>query len=431
MNELLQIVCCPLCRRDMTANGLDMCCECGYSFKYTDGFFSIKNGLNTNYARFYTRDYFKSALYDYSSYRMSRILGLAQAARNKRILDLGCGPGEIAIRCAKLGAKVFGVDVSRDALELGAEICKEKNVEVHLFEFDGEWLPFRDKTFDSIILSDVAEHIDDRALRILVKECSRLLSLNGRLVIHTSPTRNILTLAQLMKIASLGKVNIQAKLVNPEYEFLHVRYHSVGSLKGVLERSGLHPVIWGEFRYLTGTALSQWACTFGLKNTLADQLWCLAFKNSEEANDIRPDWPYSDIMKISPVIDLGKCDELCINYGFYNPEFNSYRWTGRTASLFIEIPANYSQISIKLHTVNPEILRRPVQVKLYLAGHPIMKLHIMDQKITEVSAKLKEVLQPGPTELKLKVDRTFIPKEQGINEDGRILGIAVHRIEIS
>jgi hypothetical protein len=31
----------------------------------------------------------------------------------------------------------------------------------------------------------------------------------------------------------------------------------------------------------------------------------------------------------------------------------------------------------------------------------------------------------------LVVDRTFVPKDQGMNEDARELGIAVHKIEIS
>jgi len=81
MSELSQIVCCPRCQGDMTARGKDICCSCGYSLRYKDGFFSIGNGADTDYARFYTKDYFNSSLYDYSSYRLARILGLVQPGK--------------------------------------------------------------------------------------------------------------------------------------------------------------------------------------------------------------------------------------------------------------------------------------------------------------------------------------------------------------
>jgi hypothetical protein len=168
----------------------------------------------------------------------------------------------------------------------------------------------------------------------------------------------------------------------------------------------------------------------GLKDLLSDQLWCLAFKDPGSAKAIRADYPYLDMMKVSNAAYLGRCDELCINYGFYDPELNSYRWTGQSASLFIEVPPGYTQMRITLHTVNPEIANSPVGVKLYLAGSQVMKLSLKDHKIAMISTKLKEGLAPGPAELKLEVDRTFIPKEHGMNEDGRVLGVAIHSIEI-
>ena len=137
------------------------------------------------------------------------------------------------------------------------------------------------------------------------------------------------------------------------------------------------------------------------------------------------------MINASSTIDLGIYDGLCINDGFYEPELNSYRWTGQTASLFIEVPQGYSQIKIKLNAMNPDIASRPVKVGLYLAGRHVMELHLQDQAVTEVSGKIEERLRPGLTELKLVVDRTFVPKDQGMNEDARELGIAVYRIEIS
>ena len=387
--------------------------------------------MDESYSRFYTRDYFNSSLYDYSSYRLSRILELAQPGIGKRVLDLGCGPGEIAVRCAKRGAEVYGIDVSGDALELSAERCKKEDVMVHLLKFDGQRIPLKDATFDSIILSDVVEHVDDETLSMLVKECTRLLIPEGRMVIHTSPTKNIITLSRFLKRATFGGVDLHSRLVNPDYEFLHIRYHSKGSLRTVLTRCMLHPLLWGEFRYLSWTKMPMWADVLGLRDTLADQLWCLAFKDPERAKEARQDRPYLDTAQLSSKVNFGRCDELCINYGFYHSEKDGFRWTSRAASLFIEIPDSYSHMVIWVQTVNPGVAQRPVKVSIFLADRKIMEFRLKDQMMREFSGAIKKGLRPGPAELRLTVDGTFVPKELGINEDGRELGVAVHRIEIS
>jgi ubiquinone/menaquinone biosynthesis C-methylase UbiE len=431
MDEVSQIVRCPQCGGEMASNGQDICCDCGYSFEFKDGFFRKANCADAGYARFYTRDYFNSTLYDYSKYRLCRLLGLALPDKGMRILDLGCGPGEIAIKCAMMGAEVYGVDVSRDALTLCSERCKKGNVIVHLFEFDGQRVPFMDAVFDSIILSDVAEHVDDRTLSVLLKECARLLAPDGRLVIHTSPTKNIIGLSRLLKNITLGRVNLLDRLVNPDYEFLHVRYHSPGSLRNILTRSGLYPISWGEFEYLSGTKVHHWAEYLGMRNLMADQLWCLVFKNPEKLREIYHYKPYLNMQKLSSYVDLGSCDELLINYGFYGPELNSYRWMGRRASLFVKVPENASRIAIKLNTCNPDAVLRPVSVSIYLAEKKVMNLRLQNKETIEASAMIKADQKAGVAELRLEVDKTFVPLEKGMNEDGRELGVAVQWIEIS
>ena len=107
------------------------------------------------YSDLYTEEYYKCPFYDYTSYRLEKIVALARPGPSRRILDLGCGPGEIAVRCAQQGAEVFGVDVSRDALRLSAERAAKNNVRLGLFEFDGMRIPFSDSIFDSVVLSDV------------------------------------------------------------------------------------------------------------------------------------------------------------------------------------------------------------------------------------------------------------------------------------
>lgn len=114
----------------------------------------------------YDEVYYSSTSYDNSDERISGIAYLARVRPGDRILDLGCGPGALAVRCALMGAQVFGADPSRAALRLSERRARMSGVRLELFEFDGRRLPFSDSFFDTI-MADVAEHIDDPSLSCL------------------------------------------------------------------------------------------------------------------------------------------------------------------------------------------------------------------------------------------------------------------------
>jgi len=433
MLDLAEIVRCPHCGGEMSWAGDDLCCDCGYCLEFCDNFFNVKDKIDKTggYAEFYTKKYYKSSLYDYTGYRLDRIIGFAMSGEGRRILDLGCGPGEIAVRCAKRGAEVFGIDVSRDALRLSAERSAREKVKVNLFEFDGEIIPFRDSTFDSIVLSDVVEHVEDETLNVLVRECARLLNSEGRLIIHTSPTKNIIALTKMLKMVSLGRVDLHSRLVNPDYEFLHVRYHSKGSLRRFLKRNSLHPVIWGEVRYLADSWLPKLLGRLGMGDIFSDQIWCVAFKDGRFLKPNRGKKPYMSLIEPKSEIDLGRCDDLYINYGFYDSEFDSFRWTEKRASLFVNVPEDHDHVEIQLHTSNPDVDKEPIRIDLYLGDHLISRFYLSDWEMQVRTFKIDEKIMPGMAELRLEVERTFVPKEHGMNEDPRELGVAIHRVVIA
>lgn len=62
---------------------------------------------------------------------------LASAAiEGKRVLDLGCGTGELSVMLAKTGYDVTGVDLSSDMLMIAQQKAEIANVEISLFEQD-------------------------------------------------------------------------------------------------------------------------------------------------------------------------------------------------------------------------------------------------------------------------------------------------------
>jgi SAM-dependent methyltransferase len=343
---------------------------------------------------------------------------------------LGCGRGEIAFRCAKLGAETVGIDISRDALRLSAQRCDREDVEVNLFEFDGRNIPFKDATFDAIILSDVVEHVEDDLLHDLVKECSRLLMPRGRLVIHTAPTKHIIMLSKIIRAISLGKLNYYSRLIDPDYEHLHIRYHSSRSIREILERNGLYPALWGEFRFINGCGLEKVSNNFLLRGVLADQLWAVAFKEKELSKPKCSPKPYLDFIGVPSELCPGRCNDLLINYGFYSREADSYRWTGRAASIFLFAPEGCRRLEVDMFTSPLLVREEPLCVTLRLGGHFVSQFLISDDQMHKRSFEIPQPPKRGIAELEIEVSRTFVPVEHGINDDPRELGVAITRIKI-
>lgn len=440
MESVSDVVSCPLCKGEMTAIEGELRCRCGYSFKKYGGVFFINSGqtIKNRYAECYTANYYNSPQYDDSDGRINGILGLACPQKYHRILDLGCGSGQIALKCAKLGADVFGIDVSKDALNICAERSLEENVNTNLFEFDGKNIPFKSAVFDTIILSDVIEHIDDKTLGILTRECSRLLAPGGRLVIHSQPTKNIILLLKILKYISRNKIDIYSDITSSDFEFLHVRYHSCGSLHNILKKTELYAHIWGEFN-IRNPYIQRLFNNRVLRSIFSDQLWCIAFKPNEylkysSANNIAlSNKDYLRFLEMPSELDMGPCSKLYINYGFYTEEFiedRYFRWTEKTASLFMGLPEDCKRAEIELCTYNPDVALKPICVRFYLNENLMSIFKFHDRQLHTCSINIPNGVRSGIVELKLELDRTFIPKKYKINDDVRELGVMIFNIRL-
>jgi 2-polyprenyl-3-methyl-5-hydroxy-6-metoxy-1,4-benzoquinol methylase len=77
------------------------------------------------------------------------------------VLEVGAGIGTLAIRLAKEGFSVTGVDVSAEALRRAGESAARENVDVEWREGFAESLPFADKSFDYITCCHTLEHVKD------------------------------------------------------------------------------------------------------------------------------------------------------------------------------------------------------------------------------------------------------------------------------
>lgn len=79
------------------------------------------------------------------------LVNLGSITRADKILELGCGTGNITIPMAKLGYDIIGVDISEDMLAKAWEKVRDHNLDILLIHQDARALDMGSKKFDIVI----------------------------------------------------------------------------------------------------------------------------------------------------------------------------------------------------------------------------------------------------------------------------------------
>jgi SAM-dependent methyltransferase len=121
----------------------------------------------------------------YSGDEIQEIIDFAGIKPGTKVLDLGCGTGNVARGLRELiNADIVGLDISRPMLS----VARDKSLEVICADASKGRLPFHDGSFDAIIGAFVIHQIDN--LDNLFAECYRCLR-RGVLALLTSSHRQI------------------------------------------------------------------------------------------------------------------------------------------------------------------------------------------------------------------------------------------------
>ena len=128
------------------------------------------------------------------------LLDAAGVRAGDRVLDVGCGPGNISAIAASRGASVVGVDLSEEMLSVAAEL----HPGIEFRRGDAEELPFDFGTFDAVVGNLVILHVGDSERA--AAEFARVLRPGGRLALTTwdTPERSRFTGLFLEAISEVG-----------------------------------------------------------------------------------------------------------------------------------------------------------------------------------------------------------------------------------
>ena len=112
-----------------------------------------------------------------------RLLRQAGMAPGSRVLEVGCGTGNLAILAKRLHptAEVTGIDPDPKALDRPRRKARRRGVDVHFELAYAERLPFPDARFDTVLSALMLHHLGADAKVPALREARRVLVPGGSL----------------------------------------------------------------------------------------------------------------------------------------------------------------------------------------------------------------------------------------------------------
>jgi 2-polyprenyl-6-hydroxyphenyl methylase/3-demethylubiquinone-9 3-methyltransferase len=161
--------------------------------------------------------------------RPVRSLGETSPSPSLRVLDVGCGEGQLTAAIADAGYQVLGVDLAEEPLRRARS--RHAGLELRRVEPAGEW-PFADASFDVVWSGETIEHVADTARWL--SELRRVLRSGGSLILST-PAHGPLTRLGL----AFSRRRFERHF-DPRAD--HLRFYTPRSLARLLEDFGFEQV---------------------------------------------------------------------------------------------------------------------------------------------------------------------------------------------
>ncbi len=171
MDTFRKLLVCPACEGDLAADW--SCCGCGASYEAPDGIPNLRIGRDARVD--VVRHFYEHAPFPGYPPRDSLTWLRARAERSAfarlldqaipgdaRILEVGCGTGQMCLYLARADRAVIGADLTRASLQLGAAAARRFRLDgVQFIETDLHHPGLRAGSFDVVYSSGVLHHTPD------------------------------------------------------------------------------------------------------------------------------------------------------------------------------------------------------------------------------------------------------------------------------
>jgi 2-polyprenyl-3-methyl-5-hydroxy-6-metoxy-1,4-benzoquinol methylase len=164
-----------------------------------------------------------------------------------RVLEVGCGAGNLLLQAAVPGSFPVALDLSMQALTFVRsrfeEVIsgKEGPNGFGCTQAIGESLPLQDKSFDCVLMSEVIEHLEQP--QISIREAARVLCPGGLLLITTPNYRSFWPIMEW----AVDRLNMAPKMAGEQ----HISRFEPSSLNSLLTAAGLNIAYAGSIYKLS------------------------------------------------------------------------------------------------------------------------------------------------------------------------------------
>lgn len=214
----------------------------------------------------YTEEYFLTACEGYDvflesegahlSRRLRDAFAVADVRPGLRVLDVGCGRGEILRHCLREGIDAYGIDYAEAAMQMTHQVVAAEQAHLQterpdevapasgIALADAKILPFPSRSFDRVLMFDVVEHLHPWELHAAMVDVRRVLRPGGRFVIHTAPNRWYDTYAYpwVRRFRTLlgegDKYPKDPRAITPVNQDVHVNEQDMLSMRRALKDAG-------------------------------------------------------------------------------------------------------------------------------------------------------------------------------------------------
>ena len=114
-----------------------------------------------------------------------RVVAALAIEPGARVLDVACGTGGVALRAARAGADVVGIDISADQLAKARGAAEAEGLAIRFDEGDCQELPYGDAEFDAVASAFGAIFAPDH--QRAADELARVCRPGGRLALTAWP----------------------------------------------------------------------------------------------------------------------------------------------------------------------------------------------------------------------------------------------------